>query len=389
MKLTKEQRSEIKRRYEEANGRTGIVSELMLEYDVSWRSVQAAIRGNGSADAAVDPVSDEFDNPAYMVKGTSTLYGPDGKVKQKWVKAEKDRSADAAKLIFETLKDDLPKLPARRAESKVYSKDLLSVIPFGDPHIGMHAWAEEAGEDFDLKIAERDLCAAVEVLVNKAPDAEQCLIANLGDYFHADNMDAETRRSHNKLDVDSRWAKVLRVGINAMRQCIESALKKHKHVTVINAIGNHDDHSSIFLTLALKHIYENEPRVTINDKPKSAHFHEFGKVMIAVTHGHSIKMAKLPEVAWQEEPAMCGRTQFRYGLTGHIHHDSAKEYGTMKVESFRTLAARDAYASEHGYKAGRDMKLLVMHREYGEIERYTVSVQMLEAQYAGKKKLSA
>lgn len=390
MALTEEQKAEVRRRHAEAKASGkgyGLGQALAEEFGVKVQAIYDLVKKSAQP---VDPTSDDFDNPAYNVKGTSTLYDADGKIKQKWVKTEKDSSPETARLIFETLKDDLPKLPARKAEGKTFSKDLLSVIPFGDPHIGMHAWGEETGDDFDLKIAERDLCAAVDRLVNTAPDTEECLIVNLGDFFHADNMDAKTWRSGHNLDVDSRWAKVLRVGIKAMRQCIESALAKHRRVTVINAIGNHDDHSSLFLTIALSHIYEDEPRVTINDLPRAAHFHEFGKVMIAVTHGHSIKMANLPSVSAAEEPAMWGRTAFRYGLTGHIHHDSAKEYAGMKVESFRTLSARDAYAAAHGYKSGRDMKLIVMHREYGEIERHTVSVEMLGGrQKREKSQLSA
>lgn len=377
-KLTEGQKAEIRAAFEKERREFGFVyglaPKLAEKYGVTSKDIHNVV---GYTPKKVKPDSDEFDNPLFEVKGTSTLYNAEGKLVQKWVKTSKDNSAEAAKQVFEAFLEDLPKLPARKAESKDYRKDLLSVIPFGDPHLGMHAWGEETGADFDLKIAERDLCAAVDRLVNTAPDTEHCLIANLGDYFHADNMDAKTWRSGHNLDVDSRWAKVLRIGIKAMRQCIESALQKHKTVTVINAIGNHDDHSSLFLTIALGHIYEDEPRVVINDLPRAVHFHEFGKVMIAVTHGHSIKMAQLPAVAAAEEPEMWGRTRVRYGLTGHIHHDSAKEYAGMKIESFRTLAARDAYAASHGYKSGRDMKLIVMHREFGEVERHTVSVEML------------
>jgi hypothetical protein len=66
-------------------------------------------------------------------------------------------------------------------------------------------------------------------------------------------------------------------------------------------------------------------------------------------------------------------------LSGHIHHDSKKEYNGVIVESFRTLAARDAWHASMGYKAGRDMKAILMHREFGEIERHVVTVEMLEA----------
>lgn len=378
-KLTDQQKQELLAKYREARAAGkwyGFAQKLAEEYGVKVQSIYDLAKN--SADK-VTPTSDDFENPLYNVKGTSTLYDADGRVKQKWVKTDKDKSPETARLIFEAMKDRLPKLKPVLPSKGSFADEMLSVIPFGDPHIGLYSWAEETGDDFDLTIAERDLCTAVDRLVNTAPDTRHCLIANLGDYFHADNMDGETWRSGHKLDVDSRWAKVLRVGLKAMRQCIQSALAKHETVTVINAIGNHDDHSSLFLSIALSHIYEDEPRVIINDLPRAVHFHQFGRVMLAVTHGHSIKMAQLPLVSATEEPEMWGRTRFRYGLTGHIHHDSMKEYNGMKVESFRTLSARDAYAASHGYRSGRDMKCLVFHRDFGEVERHTVSIEMLRS----------
>ena len=382
--LTDAQRQDIIRRYRDAaeKGSThGMVRQLAEEFEVSRWTITDLIRGNNDVAVRIHAQLDEL---GQAVTGQSVLYDAEGKVKLQWVKSKKDDTAEAARHVFEAYKDKLPQVERRLPMRESFSDDYLSVIPFGDPHVGLHSWAEETGDDFDLKIAERDLCAAVHRLVNTSPETRHCLIANLGDYFHADNMDAQTWRSGHKLDVDSRWAKVLRIGLRAIRQCIESALERHETVTVINAIGNHDDHSSIFLTVALSHIYENEPRVVINDLPRAVHFHEFGKVMLAVTHGHSIKMAQLPLVSATEEPEIWGRTRFRYGLTGHIHHDSAKEYNGMKVESFRTLSARDAYAASHGYRSGRDMKCIVYHRDFGEVERHTVSIEMLRRSNAGE-----
>lgn len=387
-KLTDEQRAQIRAEYPIAKVE-GRVSQLGAKFGVSHETIRHVVKGIGPANQfdppEVNAISVEHENPDFTVKGTTTLFNSKGEQIIKWVKTERERDPEVIRRMFEAMVEDLPQLPPRRPNLTEYSDDLLSVIPFGDPHIGLHSWAEETGEDFDLKIAERDLCAAVDHLIHTAPPTKECLIANLGDYFHADNMDAETWRSGHKLDVDTRWAKVLRIGIKAMRQCIESALSNHERVTVINAIGNHDDHSSIFLTIALSHIYENEPRVTINHLPRAVHFYEFGKVMLAVTHGHSIKMKDLKDVAADEEGEMWGRTKFRYGLTGHIHHDSSKELRGMKIESFRTLAARDHYAASHGYKSGRDMKAILYHREFGEVARHTVSIQMLAANYGQEK----
>ena len=99
-----------------------------------------------------------------------------------------------------------------------------------------------------------------------------------------------------------RWAKVLLVGLKAMRQCIASALEHHEKVTVINAIGNHDDHSSMFLTIALSNIYESEPRVHIIDNPTITHYFDFGENLIGVHHGHTIKPDKLPLIMATDKP---------------------------------------------------------------------------------------
>ena len=330
----------------------------------------------------VEPLtSSDFEVSEEFVKGTSTLYDEHGKVKLRWVKADKAKETERFKEWIQALAEELPKIIAEPVNSGSYSDDTLTVIPFGDPHIGLHSWHRETGDDFDLNIATTDLCNAVDHLVKRTPQSKECLIANLGDFYHADLMTGETTRSHHKLDTDTRWAKVLVAGLKAMRQCIASALEHHEKVTVINAIGNHDDHSSMFLTIALSNIYENEPRLKIIDDPTLTHYYQFGKNMIVVHHGHSIKMEKLPLVAAAEQPKMWGETKNRYAYTGHIHHDSKKEFNGMVVESFRTLAARDAWAASQGYQPGRDMKAIVHHRKYGEVARHIVSVDMLRNEY--------
>ncbi len=49
------------------------------------------------------------------------------------------------------------------------------------------------------------------------------------------------------------------------------------------------------------------------------------------------------------------------------------------VESFRTLAAKDAWHSSAGYRAGRDMCTITYHREFGEVARATANIDMIEA----------
>jgi hypothetical protein len=383
-KITDELRQKVWNRYQQellAGRKQTALNALAKEFEVSRWAVGDIIAGRGKS-------NQEFLqnlNAGESVIGRSVLYDGQGNVKIQWVKTDQKKDAEAFKAVIQELAQDLPTFkPAPKPKLNTKESDYLAVYPMGDPHFGMLAWNEETqGGDFDLKIAEDDLCDAVERLVELGR-GEEALIVNLGDFFHADNMDSRTWRSGHILDTDSRWLKMLRVGIRAMIRCIESALRQHRKVTVINAIGNHDDHSSMMLSTVLAHLFEKESRVNILDAPTIKHYYHFGRVLIGVHHGHSIKMADLPLQMATDRPEEWFGSKYRYWLTGHIHHDSKKEIRGVTMESFRTLAATDAYAAQQGYSSGRDMKCLVMHKDFGEVERHTVNVEMIGQLRAGK-----
>lgn len=316
----------------------------------------------------------------FFTKGVSTYYNRDGEPIGQWVKTaiDQERQLEIFREAVEAMAEDLPRIKARPAD-KSYNDELMSVIPFGDPHFGMYAWADEVGNDFDLTIAKRDLCAAVQYLVSQSPTSKRCVIINLGDFFHADNTEGKTAKHGNVLDMDTRLPKVIRVGVSAMRQCIETALTRHEVVEVINAIGNHDEVLSMALSIMLANVYEDEPRVVVHDAPTRRHYVRHGKVLLGITHGDRTKDSELPGIMATEKAEDWGQTRHRYFYRGHHHHDTRMEYNGCMVEQFRTLAPGDAYAVGGGWLSGRDMKLIVHHKEYGEVARTTCSIDMLRA----------
>lgn len=314
----------------------------------------------------------------WQLKGTSTLYDQDGKPIQQWVKTTQDRARleEMMREAVEAFASELPR--AEPVPAPDGDDNLLVAYPVGDHHIGMYAWAEEAGGDYDLAIAERLLFRAFDYLIGVSPPAGVGLIVLLGDFLHYDSMVPVTPTNRNQLDADSRFPKMVRTAIRSIRYAIKAALSRHKAVKVIIEIGNHDPASSIFLMEALANVYENEPRVQIDNSPKHFHYLEFGKVLIGTHHGDGVKLENLPITMAADMPEAWGRTTFRYIWTCHTHRDRVLDPPGARTESFRVLGPTDAWAHRNGYRAGRSMVSIVLHKEHGEVERRTVNPAMLQ-----------
>lgn len=304
-----------------------------------------------------------------------------GDARLQWQIAVPDREREEEKLqaIVEGLKGDLPTFKRSPKPEIKTSAGLLNLVPMGDPHCGMLAWAKEVGNDFDLPIFKRDLCAAVDYLVSQAPPADRCVIANMGDFFHIDNLDGVTPANKHALDQDSRLPKVIEVGVVALRQAIATGLTRHKIVEVLNCRANHDPVLGLALSVLLSHVYENEPRVVVHSQPTFRHYIRHGKVLLGFVHGHQTKDRDLPGIMATERAEDWGQTKHRTFFRGHDHQDSVEEFNGCKVEHVRTLAPGDAYANGAGFLSGRDMKLITFHAEYGERARLTCGIDLLRS----------
>jgi len=332
-------------------------------------------------------VSEKTLPQGFNIKGTSTLYDEDGNIKIQWVKTDRE-ATDKLQMLQEAVNEIVFEVDGKAKpviEPEFTTSDYMTVYNIGDAHIGMLAHHSESGDDFDLHIAEQDLVMAMKDLVNASPASDTAVIIDVGDFFHADNQNNETSASKNKLDVDGRWFKVLKCGLMIMVQLVNEALKKHKKVIVKNAIGNHNEHSAIYLSSFLGAWFRNEPRVKIDECPSMFWYYQFGKVLLGATHGHTVKPQDLGDIMAADCEEIWSSTKNRYWYTGHVHHDQVKEFRTYKFESFRTLAAKDAWHAGSGYRSGRDMKCIVHHKDYGEKQRHTVNISMIRDMQAKRR----
>lgn len=328
----------------------------------------------------VQQVSDNgapFELPAgHVIKGISTFTDADGRTIAQWTKT---RIADATPHLVEALKEVFAEHAGKSDASLIAPpvfqiEDCCNVYPIADQHNGLLAWGKETGSPYDLKIGAERLRDSARRLVAQSPPSALGIILNLGDWQHTDDQKNMTPRSGNILDVDSRYFKILTAGVQLMKDIVELALQRHAHVIVRNIPGNHDPHASYALTIALSAFYSNNPRVTVDDSPGEYFWHRFGQTLIGATHGHRMKpdrMAMAMATICRED---WGQTRYHWFLFGHIHHETAKEVGDVRCESFQTLADNDAHHHHSGYTAGRSLTAITLHREDGEIGRHRVNI---------------
>lgn len=316
----------------------------------------------------------------YKVKGVSTYYDEFGKPRGQWVKSEidRDQSLELMRACAQALSEEVSRIEPVQAPS-LSDASLCNVYTLTDCHVGMLAWHKEGGADWDIAIAERTLMGCFAHMVNHAPRAESCVIAQLGDFLHSDGLQPVTPTSGHVLDQDGRFSKIVQAAIRVLRGIVSTALERHQRVFLLMAEGNHDLASSVWLRCMFKALYENEPRVMVIESELPYYVHQHGATMLCWHHGHMKKNDQLPLLFAAQFPAVWGMTSKRYAHTGHRHHHEEKEHSGMTVIQHPTLAARDAYAARGGWVAERQATAMTFHAKYGLVARNTVTPEMLEA----------
>ncbi len=315
-----------------------------------------------------------------IVTGRSTLRSADGAVVMEWEKTSLDREAaeTAQAAAFSVLCETLPRLEPSKAPT-LCNAALATLYTLTDCHVGMLAQKEEGGADWDLKIAERTLLGCFQTMIKAAPASELGVVNQLGDWLHWDGLVAVTPTSGHSLDADGRFERLVESSIRILRRVIDLALEKHSRVHVIMAEGNHDLASSVWLRKMFKCLYENEPRVTVDDSALPYYALRHGETMLAFHHGHLKKNDQLPLLFAAQFSRMWGETTKRYCHTGHRHHVEEREHSGMTVTQHPTLAARDAYAARGGWIAERAATAITYHSKYGQVGRVTVCPEMIAA----------
>lgn len=310
--------------------------------------------------------------PNQLLQGVSTLYGESGEVKARWVKTKADSQAamDVARAVVEEMLASIkPEEPVKGP--KISESDLLNLYVLTDAHLGMYAHHEEGGSNWDIKIAERTIISAFEYLIHTTPQSKVGFFLNLGDLLHSDSILPVTPTSQHVLDQDTRQHRVIRTGIRIVRSAMQMLLSRHEMVILLNAQGNHDMVSALWMQAAFEALYEEEERVEVVVSPLPYYAYKHGKNLLAFTHGHKKRGRVLADLISGQFRHLLAETEHTFIHTGHLHSQELVETPTSTIEQHPTLAARDSYAAQGGWLSKRGMQAIVYHKDRLEIGRST------------------
>ena len=356
----------------------GLAKSTVIQAMINLKK-RAAIKGWSPDHDMTRTVPDGF-----SVKGVSSYYGQNDAgetvLKGQWVKsrADDERREQIMRAAFEAMAVELPRLAPIPAPTETYDQ-LCNLYTMTDCHVGMLAWHQEGGANWNLKIAETELTGCFRQMIASSPPARSCVINQLGDWLHFDSMEAVTPTNRHLLDADGRFQKVVVASLRVLRAMVDAALEQHERVHIIMAEGNHDIASSVWLRVMFSALYEHEPRVTVNESALPYYMHRHGRTVLWFHHGHLKKAEGLPGLFAAQFPVAWGETTKRYIHLGHCHHEMVKEHAGVKVVQHPTLAARDAYAARAGYTSERQATAYTYHSEFGQVASFTVTPEMLRA----------
>lgn len=274
---------------------------------------------------------------------------------------EKDaaRWKDSGKAIAEIIKEACGKVATEIALS-AFAQPALTEGPcdrgslaifINDWHFGAYATKRINGDsDYNRRIAIDVLRSAIHDLVAKFPGRPKSILLALnGDLCHIDTMSAATTKGTSQ-DCDGVPAEIFDEFVTFMLGLPTEVLKYTDSVVVAILPGNHDEAITTGVNAAVRFVYSDHPSVKVHQGSLSQTQHIlFEKAYVALHHGHSRQSnpKSAAAVMAQDVSGLWSKTQYRYYVKGHTHHQTAKEeHGILHVTA-TALVPADVYHNTH------------------------------------------
>jgi hypothetical protein len=301
---------------------------------------------DANLDAAVEGMS---------LRGMSDFQNMEtGELSRRWLKYDVDKQAQVQAFIEyldEKIANGIASLDLPPLSDTVAQEEGLTVYPVADAHVGLYTSEEETGEHTNLEIQIKNYKEIIHKIVSKADATDTCIIALLGDFFHANDATNATPAHKHILDVSARFHEVIEEGENLVRYFVETALQKHQTVHIRIEEGNHDPDATKWFRALVRSMYRDNDRVVTHDSDENFYGIKYGNTLHITHHGHRIKQNNVMSSIINKFRAVLNEIDFIYIHSGHWHNNNVTTQGIVRMETHATFAPNDDYAEGGGWHA--------------------------------------
>lgn len=278
---------------------------------------------------------------------------------------------EVCKAIREFMQNEIrpAKGTPRRATSRVHDSDEVLVWGIYDAHLGMQAWHEETGENFDLDIAVSRVMNSIDDMIDdlKGRKFARVWMPIGNDFMHFDTVKAKTTFGEHHLDTDTRYGKVFVAAFACLEYMVSRAAESLGPVDGIYVPGNHDYHSAYALAYALNQRFINDDRIKVDCNVNPRKYRKWGKTLIGFDHGQKITKQQLARIMAEECSAVWSDTWYREWHIGHTHQRASAVFegvtptNGITVRTHPCLSGVDMFHHQHGM-IGEPVKSVEAHR---------------------------
>jgi hypothetical protein len=235
--------------------------------------------------------------------------------------------------------------------------DFAMEMALYDAHFGKLAWGPETEQgSYDMEIA-------AHTFVNAArKNLDFCSPWNLSkiffpfgqDFMHIENYQGTTPMAKHVLDTDTRLPKILQTAIEAMFDVVKLC-RDVAPVEVLWVPGNHDMHSSFYLSEIIKQRFRDDDRVLVDNTPPWRKARLWGNLLVGFTHDANVRQANVVNMLPQFFPELWGQSKYREWHTGHKHKKMEWKFapvasaGGTVIRQIPTLSPIDAWHYQEGF----------------------------------------
>ena len=313
--------------------------------------------------------------PGFRLKGYSTLT-KNLSGESMWIKATEDNPLinDIVNSALRGAAIELTNIEIPKFLGTDLDADIIPWFNIGDGHLGVIAFESVVGYENNIEITKRELLTAMLTLIDESPRSERCVINDLGDMTHYQNMNAMSESGH-QFDYDKAFPIMIDVYVSVMKAIVNHALSKFKHVDVIINQGNHSRENDFWMAVFLRNMYEHTGRLHVLNNHNVFIPYRMGNTFIMTHHGDKSPPDKLAGVMQTDYSDDWGESVYRYAWTAHTHTMRAKEYPGLIWESWNQINRGDKYAQEHAWRSRKCMTRVDMSRTYGEVSRRLIPIE--------------